>query len=166
MFSREPAAAWLLEALTDRYVVRGSADPDDQSSAMMFLTAQFKQAPLTRLRLGAPQVQAVGGGPAPTPSAAWTFAYGSALVALLPRDEASSARALDAAAKASGPAVAYVGPHRIAGTLRAGGNPELAAQQPSFVMTDAQVVGAEPVAIAPAPVLVVFTNLLHAIEFA
>ncbi len=169
LFSREPGAPWQLEALTDRFVVVGTSEEDDQSSAAMFLRAQFREAPMTRLRLGSPRVRSLDDGPAPAPTGAWTMAYGSALVALIPRDDASLAHSLSVAGKPAGPATAHAGPFRITGTLLAGSpGPEVAAQSPSFEMTDVQIsVAGAPtgVTIDPAPFVIVFTNQLHALEF-
>ena len=120
LFGRKPAEPWPLDVLTLEYLFSGQVDPPAQKAAELYLPASGSH-PVRQLDLTLSNVRATGARPGPgVAGSVASFVYGGALVALIPRGEATAA-AWDEYCAALGQPVAarvLVGPYAIDGRWR------------------------------------------------
>jgi hypothetical protein len=116
MFTLEPAKShWAVQILTLDYLIEGQLDADRDRYAFRLLGHDVSPLPVVSARL-----RPTGSLALATPKIVpRVLVYGDCLVALVPRDQASLASAMqtNATFKQAIPAAAYVGPYVIHGQV-------------------------------------------------
>ena len=169
LFDSKPAGAPLpIDVLTTEYLISGQVVPDNQTWAWTYFSPHEKQ-PTQALELAVTATRSTGARPAPAlTGTSASFAYSTALIAVIPRGEPSDALWEEWAAGGMAGTVAgelLVGPYAVTGTfLTADGtmsavlNDRIAVRDATFTRID----GAGDGTPFAAPRAVVATNRMHA----
>jgi hypothetical protein len=169
LFGSKPAAGPLaLDVLTLEYLISGQVEPDDQRWAWTYFSPHEKQ-PAAALQLTVSAARATGTRAAPPlAGSSASFAYSTAMVAVIPRGDPADALWEEWAAGGMSGTVAgelLIGPYSVRGTfLTADGtmsavlNDRVAARDAVITRVD----GAGDGSPIQAPRAVVATNLMHA----
>jgi len=116
MFTLEsPKSRWAIQVLTLDYLIDGYIDGDRDKYWFRVAGRDVSATPVASARFHPTGNLAV----ATPPTVPWVLVYGDRLVALIPRDDASTAtaRQTNAAFKYAVPADVYVGPYVIRGQV-------------------------------------------------
>jgi hypothetical protein len=121
LFGSKPAAAPLpLDVLTAEYLISGQVEPDNQEWAWAYFSPHEKQ-PTVALELTVTAARSTGARPAPAlTGTSASFAYSTALTAVIPRGEAADSLWEEWAAGGMGPPLVgelLVGPYAVSGTF-------------------------------------------------
>src|SRR3954467_7495744 len=169
LFDSKPAAAPLpLDVLTLDYLISGEVQPDHQKWAWTYFSPHEKQ-PAQALELTVTAARSTGARPAPAlAGTSASFAYSTALVAVISRGEAADALWDEWAAGGMGAPLTgelLVGPYAVSGTfLTVDGtmdvviNDRVAVRDAVFTRVDGTGDGAQ----IQAGRAVVATNVMHA----
>jgi len=170
MFGKKPAAAkplWSVQLLTPDYLVDGRLDGDDPTGPW-FLTVQPQDREVATLTLSQASVQPTGALTATLPAGGnWLLPSTGQFVAVIPRDEASTAYALKHKGSSQHPipALVFVGPYAIRGTVLSPDKYlEILSGYQTFLMQDATIDCLAPgsrLSSLSAPYAVVSAQLLH-----
>lgn len=169
LFDTKPAGAPLpLDVLTTEYLISGQVEPGKQKWAWTYFSPHEKQ-PAQALELTVTATRSTGARPAPALNgASVSFAYSTALIAVIPRGEPADALWDEWAAGGMGQTISgelLVGPYAVTGvfltadgTMSAVLNDRVAVRDATFTRIDGAATGT-PIA---APRAVVATNLMQA----
>ena len=171
MFGKKhaPKALWSVQLLTTDYLVDGHMDGEDPTGPW-FLRVQAGEMSMATLTLTEASIQPTAGqNIQPTQAAKWILPSTALFVAVIPRDEASTAYSIgrNGSSKHPFPGVVFVGPYAIRGTIMSPNSDlDILSGYLSFAMQDTVIdclaPGARLKGLA-APYVIVRALLLHGI---
>lgn len=171
MVEGNPPQLWSIQILTADYLIDGRFDSQDVNGIPFFNAPSIKNGdcPIPTLTLTSALLQSTGSLALPTSAIGrWTFSPQGACVAVIPRDEASSAYVLkNSRGQNPVPADVYVGPYLVRGIVMSPVK-ELAllASYPSFFVQHARItclVAGTRMEELTSPNIIVSTSLLQGI---